>query len=182
MLNMLGISAGVAVAVAAYGEARFDAFGVMLQLAAVAAEATRLVLIQILLTSKGMSLNPITSLARSHIAPCCLVFLTPPWYFAELRMPPPLHYTPPAARLPPLRSAARSLPTPLRSAARSLARRCCSAPLGRSLRAHPPPRVVFIDLLRPVLEQAAPPPRPAADDVVAALSPIAGADALLSTR
>ncbi|BAT15797.1 probable sugar phosphate/phosphate translocator At4g32390 [Oryza sativa Japonica Group] len=80
MLNMLGISAGVAVA--AYGEARFDAFGVMLQLAAVAAEATRLVLIQILLTSKGMSLNPITSLY--YIAPCCLVFLTLPWYFVEL--------------------------------------------------------------------------------------------------
>ncbi|XP_052169221.1 probable sugar phosphate/phosphate translocator At4g32390 [Oryza glaberrima] len=48
MLNMLGISAGIAVA--AYGEARFDAFGVMLQLVAVTAEATRLVLIQILLT------------------------------------------------------------------------------------------------------------------------------------
>ncbi|XP_015698205.2 probable sugar phosphate/phosphate translocator At4g32390 [Oryza brachyantha] len=80
MLNMLGISAGVAVA--AYGEARFDAFGVLLQLAAVAAEATRLVLIQILLTSKGMSLNPITSLY--YIAPCCLVFLTVPWYFVEL--------------------------------------------------------------------------------------------------
>uniref|UniRef100_A0A0E0IY40 Sugar phosphate transporter domain-containing protein n=1 Tax=Oryza nivara TaxID=4536 RepID=A0A0E0IY40_ORYNI len=62
--------------------ARFDAFGVMLQLAAVAAEATRLVLIQILLTSKGMSLNPITSLY--YIAPCCLVFLTLPWYFVEL--------------------------------------------------------------------------------------------------
>uniref|UniRef100_A0A0D3H6Q4 Uncharacterized protein n=1 Tax=Oryza barthii TaxID=65489 RepID=A0A0D3H6Q4_9ORYZ len=53
MLNMLGISAGVTIA--AYGETRFDAFGVMLQHAAVAAEATRLVLIHILLTSKGMS-------------------------------------------------------------------------------------------------------------------------------
>ena len=80
MLNMLGISAGVAVA--AYGEARFDAFGVALQLAAVAAEATRLVLIQILLTSRGMSLNPITSLY--YIAPCCLLFLTVPWYAVEL--------------------------------------------------------------------------------------------------
>ncbi|RCV36970.1 hypothetical protein SETIT_8G025000v2 [Setaria italica] len=80
MLNMLGISAGVAVA--AYGEARFDVFGVTLQLAAVAAEATRLVLIQILLTSRGMSLNPITSLY--YIAPCCLAFLTVPWYAVEL--------------------------------------------------------------------------------------------------
>ncbi|CAL5098396.1 unnamed protein product [Urochloa decumbens] len=80
MLNMLAISAGVAVAAA--GEARFDAFGVTLQLAAVAAEATRLVLIQILLTSRGMSLNPITSLY--YIAPCCLAFLTVPWYAVEL--------------------------------------------------------------------------------------------------
>jgi hypothetical protein len=80
MLNMLGISAGVAVA--AYGEARFDVLGVALQLAAVAAEATRLVLIQILLTSRGLSLNPITSLY--YIAPCCLAFLAVPWCFVEL--------------------------------------------------------------------------------------------------
>ncbi|CAD6270775.1 unnamed protein product [Miscanthus lutarioriparius] len=80
LLNMLAISAGVAVA--AYGEARFDVFGVALQLLAVAAEATRLVLIQILLTSKGVSLNPITSLY--YVAPCCLVFLTIPWYAIEL--------------------------------------------------------------------------------------------------
>ncbi|XP_037440366.1 probable sugar phosphate/phosphate translocator At4g32390 [Triticum dicoccoides] len=80
MLNMLGISAGVAVA--AFGEARFDVFGVTLQLAAVAAEATRLVLIQILLTSRGIKLNPITSLY--YIAPCCLLFLTVPWTFVEL--------------------------------------------------------------------------------------------------
>ncbi|XP_020238566.1 probable sugar phosphate/phosphate translocator At4g32390, partial [Cajanus cajan] len=56
MVNMLSISLGVAVA--AYGEARFDAWGVLLQLGAVAFEATRLVMIQILLTSKGISLNP----------------------------------------------------------------------------------------------------------------------------
>nr|CAD1817252.1 unnamed protein product [Ananas comosus var. bracteatus] len=65
MANMLSISLGVAVA--AYGEARFDARGVALQLAAVAFEAIRLVLIQILLTSKGISLNPITSLY--YVAP-----------------------------------------------------------------------------------------------------------------
>jgi len=80
MLNMLSISLGVAVA--AYGEARFDVWGVTLQLAAVAAEATRLVLIQILLTSKGISLNPITSLY--YVAPCCFVFLTVPWLIVEL--------------------------------------------------------------------------------------------------
>ncbi|RRT41477.1 hypothetical protein BHE74_00032795 [Ensete ventricosum] len=80
MLNMLSISLGVAVA--AYGEARFVAWGVALQLGAVAFEATRLVLIQILLTSKGISLNPITSLY--YVAPCCFAFLLVPWIVVEL--------------------------------------------------------------------------------------------------
>ncbi|OAY27371.1 probable sugar phosphate/phosphate translocator At5g25400 [Manihot esculenta] len=79
MVNMLSISLGVAVA--AYGEARFDTWGVVLQLGAVAFEATRLVLIQILLASKGITLNPITSLY--YVAPCCLVFLFVPWIFVE---------------------------------------------------------------------------------------------------
>lgn len=79
MANMVSISFGVAIA--AYGEARFDTWGVFLQLAAVAFEATRLVLIQILLTSKGITLNPITSLY--YVAPCCLVFLFIPWVAVE---------------------------------------------------------------------------------------------------
>ncbi|KAJ4826570.1 hypothetical protein Tsubulata_008520 [Turnera subulata] len=79
MANMLSISFGVAIA--AYGEARFDSWGVILQLGAVAFEATRLVLIQILLNSKGISLNPITSLY--YVAPCCFVFLLVPWFFVE---------------------------------------------------------------------------------------------------
>uniref|UniRef100_A0A5B6YVW9 Sugar phosphate transporter domain-containing protein n=2 Tax=Davidia involucrata TaxID=16924 RepID=A0A5B6YVW9_DAVIN len=79
MANMLSISLGVAVA--AYGEARFDSWGVILQLAAVAFEATRLVMIQILLTSKGITLNPITSLY--YVAPCCLIFLFVPWIIVE---------------------------------------------------------------------------------------------------
>jgi drug/metabolite transporter (DMT)-like permease len=79
MANMISISLGVAVA--AYGEAKFDTWGVTLQLMAVAFEATRLVLIQILLNSKGISLNPITSLY--YIAPCCLVFLSIPWLIVE---------------------------------------------------------------------------------------------------
>ncbi|KAH9291360.1 hypothetical protein KI387_043450 [Taxus chinensis] len=79
MANMIGISVGVAIA--AYGEAKFNTWGVMLQLGAVGFEATRLVLIQILLTSKGITLNPITSLY--YVAPCCLVFLTVPWLFVE---------------------------------------------------------------------------------------------------
>ncbi|KAE9609713.1 hypothetical protein Lal_00006772 [Lupinus albus] len=79
MANMVSISLGVAVA--AYGEAKFDVWGVTLQLMAVAFEATRLVLIQILLNSKGISLNPITSLY--YIAPCCFVFLSIPWLIME---------------------------------------------------------------------------------------------------
>ncbi|KAF8389107.1 hypothetical protein HHK36_025793 [Tetracentron sinense] len=79
MANMLSISLGVAIA--AYGEARFDSWGVILQLGAVAFEATRLVLIQILLTSKGITLNPITSLY--YVAPCCLGFLFVPWLLVE---------------------------------------------------------------------------------------------------
>ncbi|KAL3746589.1 hypothetical protein ACJRO7_015536 [Eucalyptus globulus] len=79
MVNMLSISLGVGVA--AYGEAKFDAWGVVLQLGAVAFEATRLVMIQILLTSKGIQLNPITSLY--YVAPCCLAFLFVPWIFVE---------------------------------------------------------------------------------------------------
>lgn len=80
MFNMVSISLGVAIA--AYGEARFDTWGVMLQLGAVAFEATRLVMIQILLNSKGVNLNPITSLY--YVAPCCLLFLIVPWLFVEL--------------------------------------------------------------------------------------------------
>ncbi|GFY99754.1 nucleotide-sugar transporter family protein [Actinidia rufa] len=76
MANMVSISVGVAIA--AYGEARFDSWGVTLQLGAVAFEATRLVMIQILLTSKGITLNPITSLY--YVAPCCLFFLSVPWF------------------------------------------------------------------------------------------------------
>ncbi|KAL7168390.1 hypothetical protein ACSBR2_038766 [Camellia fascicularis] len=79
MANMVSISIGVAIA--AYGEARFDAWGVMLQLGAVVFEATRLVMIQILLTSKGITLNPITSLY--YVAPCCLAFLSVPWFIVE---------------------------------------------------------------------------------------------------
>ncbi|KAJ7549166.1 hypothetical protein O6H91_07G043300 [Diphasiastrum complanatum] len=79
MANMIGISFGVAIA--AYGEAKFNAWGVFLQLGAVAFEATRLVLIQILLTSKGITLNPITSLY--YVAPCCFAFLCIPWIFVE---------------------------------------------------------------------------------------------------
>ncbi|GKC54561.1 probable sugar phosphate/phosphate translocator [Tanacetum coccineum] len=79
MSNMVAISLGVCIA--AYGEAKFSTFGVVLQLSAVCFEATRLVLIQILLNSKGIVFNPITSLY--YVAPCCLGFLCIPWYIVE---------------------------------------------------------------------------------------------------
>ncbi|XP_049388758.1 probable sugar phosphate/phosphate translocator At2g25520 [Solanum stenotomum] len=80
MGNMLAISVGVAIA--AYGEAKYDSWGVFLLLVGVLFEATRLVMIQILLTSKGIFLNPITFLY--YVAPSCLVFLSIPWIFLEL--------------------------------------------------------------------------------------------------
>ncbi|KAL8498795.1 hypothetical protein ACS0TY_021936 [Phlomoides rotata] len=79
MSNMVAISLGVAIA--AYGEAMYDSWGVFLQLGAVVFEATRLVMIQILLTSKGINLNPITSLY--YVAPSCLIFLAIPWLCVE---------------------------------------------------------------------------------------------------
>ncbi|GLJ06658.1 hypothetical protein SUGI_0044280 [Cryptomeria japonica] len=53
----------------------------MLQLGAVVFEATRLVLIQILLTADGITLNPITTLY--YVAPCCFVFPCIPWAIVE---------------------------------------------------------------------------------------------------
>ncbi|KAI3511016.1 hypothetical protein L1887_18157 [Cichorium endivia] len=60
---MLSISLGVAIS--AYSKVKFNSWGVMIQLGAICFEPTRLVLIQILLTSKGITFNPITSL---HLA------------------------------------------------------------------------------------------------------------------
>ncbi|XP_060178292.1 probable sugar phosphate/phosphate translocator At4g32390 [Lycium barbarum] len=80
MCNMLAISVGVGIA--AYGEAKYDSFGVSLQLLAVLVEATRLVMIQILLNSRGINLNPIATLY--YVAPSCFVFLFIPWVFVEL--------------------------------------------------------------------------------------------------
>ncbi|GFP83950.1 probable sugar phosphate/phosphate translocator at2g25520 [Phtheirospermum japonicum] len=80
MFNMLSISAGIAVA--AYGEAKYDSWGVFVQQGAMVFEATKLVMIQILLTSKGINLNPITLLY--YVALSCLSFLAIPWVLVEL--------------------------------------------------------------------------------------------------
>ncbi|WOL00858.1 putative sugar phosphate/phosphate translocator [Canna indica] len=74
------LTTGPLVAITAYSEARF--LDVTIQLGVVAYEVTRLVLIQILLTSKGISLNPITLLY--YVAPCCMVVRLVPWALVEI--------------------------------------------------------------------------------------------------
>lgn len=77
--NMIIVTIGVAVA--SYGEINFNLTGVMLQLCSICAESVRLVLVQILLQSKGLKLNPITTLY--YVAPCCFAFLTVPFVALE---------------------------------------------------------------------------------------------------
>ncbi|KAL3634695.1 hypothetical protein CASFOL_021749 [Castilleja foliolosa] len=78
-LNMLLVSVGVVVS--SYGEIHFNVIGTVYQVTGIFAEALRLVLTQVLLQKKGLTLNPITSLY--YIAPCSFVFLFIPWYFLE---------------------------------------------------------------------------------------------------
>ncbi|KAL2338887.1 hypothetical protein Fmac_013333 [Flemingia macrophylla] len=77
--NMLLVSVGVVVS--SYGEIHFNVVGTVYQVTGIFAEALRLVLTQVLLQKKGLSLNPITSLY--YIAPCSFVFLFVPWYLLE---------------------------------------------------------------------------------------------------
>ncbi|EPS72103.1 hypothetical protein M569_02659, partial [Genlisea aurea] len=78
-LNMLVVSIGVVIS--SYGEIHFNVIGTVYQVTGIFAEALRLVLTQVLLQKKGLTLNPITSLY--YIAPCSFVFLFIPWYFLE---------------------------------------------------------------------------------------------------
>jgi len=77
--NMGVITAGVALASA--GELAFSSVGVALQLASVCTEAARLTLVQLLLQSRGLALNPVTTLY--HVAPASLVALAGPWAALE---------------------------------------------------------------------------------------------------
>ena len=52
------------------------------QLASIAAESVRLVLVQLLLQSRGLKLNPVTTLY--YVSPCCAAFLAPFWAAIEL--------------------------------------------------------------------------------------------------
>lgn len=64
------------VLVASYGEVVFVLMGVVFQVASLLSEATRLTLVQLLLQSKGIKLNPISSLY--YIAQVCLMCLILP--------------------------------------------------------------------------------------------------------
>ncbi|KAL6188383.1 hypothetical protein ACLB2K_039776 [Fragaria x ananassa] len=77
--NMLLVSVGVVVS--SYGEIHFNVVGTLYQVTGIFAEALRLVLTQVLLQKKGLTLNPITSLY--YIAPCSFVFLSVPWLLLE---------------------------------------------------------------------------------------------------
>ncbi|KAK9282083.1 hypothetical protein L1049_004995 [Liquidambar formosana] len=78
-LNMVLVSVGVIIS--SYGEIHFNVLGTVYQVIGMFAEALRLVLTQVLLQNKGLTLNPITSLY--YIAPCSFMFLFVPWYFLE---------------------------------------------------------------------------------------------------
>lgn len=78
-LNMLLVSVGVVVS--SYGEIHFNVIGTVYQVTGIFAEALRLVLTQVLLQKKGLTLNPVTSLY--YIAPCSFLFLFLPWYVLE---------------------------------------------------------------------------------------------------
>ena len=64
--NMLLVSVGVVIS--SYGEIHFNVVGTAYQVTGIFAEALRLVLTQVLLQKKGLTLNPVTSLY--YIAPC----------------------------------------------------------------------------------------------------------------
>ncbi|KAI3469215.1 hypothetical protein Pfo_025878 [Paulownia fortunei] len=80
-LNMVLVSVGVVIS--SYGEIHFNVIGMVYQVTGIFVEALRLVLTQVLLQKKGLSLNPITS--SYYIAPCSFIFLFVPWYFLEMR-------------------------------------------------------------------------------------------------
>jgi len=79
-INMGVITVGVTIA--SYGELNFNWTGMLLQIGAIFAEATRLALVQILLTSNDIKLNSVTTLY--YVSPACFAFLAAPFFFMEL--------------------------------------------------------------------------------------------------
>lgn len=77
--NMSLIAFGVVVC--AVGEANLVLKGLIQQLAALAFEAARLTLVQILMNSKGLQMNPLQSLY--YVSPACLISLLVPFILVE---------------------------------------------------------------------------------------------------
>jgi len=80
------ISAGISTACA--NEIDMSMIGVAVQMSAVGAEALRLCLVSMLLTSKGLRLSSLATLY--YVAPACALCLLPPWLWWEGR--PLLHH------------------------------------------------------------------------------------------
>lgn len=78
--NMALIAFGVLVC--AYGELNLVVKGLILQLSALCFEASRLTLVQILINSQGLSMNPLQSLY--YVSPACLLGLLLPFLLVEL--------------------------------------------------------------------------------------------------
>ena len=70
------------ICIASYGELALNYIGLTLQLSSVLVESTRITLIQILLQSRGLKLNSITTLY--YVAPASLICLTIPFCIFEL--------------------------------------------------------------------------------------------------
>ncbi|GAB4820196.1 hypothetical protein N2152v2_007242 [Parachlorella kessleri] len=89
--NMVLIAFGVLVC--AVGEVNLVYKGLVQQLAALVFEAARLMLVQILINSKGYNMNPLQSLY--YVSPACLLGLSVPWVAVEMRPllanPPPIY-------------------------------------------------------------------------------------------
>mmetsp|Transcript_34154 Transcript_34154/g.57390 ORF Transcript_34154/g.57390 Transcript_34154/m.57390 type:complete len:334 (-) Transcript_34154:142-1143(-) len=77
--NMIVVTVGVLIA--SYGEINFVIIGVVVQLASILCESTRLTLVQILLQRKGLKLNPFTTMY--YISPACFAFLAIPFAIFE---------------------------------------------------------------------------------------------------
>lgn len=77
--NMALIAFGVVVC--AIGEANLVVKGLLQQLAALLFEAARLTMVQLLMNSQGLQMNPLQSLY--YVSPACLLSLIVPFVFAE---------------------------------------------------------------------------------------------------
>lgn len=78
--NMVMIAFGVLIC--AIGEKNLVVKGLIQQLAALAFEATRLTMVQVLINSKGYNMNPMQSLY--YVSPACLICLLVPFLSVEL--------------------------------------------------------------------------------------------------